>query len=75
MCQNSNTTQKKVKKGEKEGKRRKKRKKGEKREKKGKKKKKRGERMQKLIGAQNPGLVAKQVEQSRGEAEAAAEPA
>ena len=67
-----------TKKGKKRGKREKKEKKEKKRRKKrkkGKKKKKRGERMQKLIGAQNPGLVAKQVEQSRGEAEAAAEPA
>ena len=59
-----------------EGKRRreKKRKKGEK-EKKKEKKKKGGERIRILIGAQNPGLVAKQVEQSRGVAEAEAEPA
>ena len=51
------------------------RKKGKKEKKKEKKKKKEGERIRILIGAQNPGLVAKQVEQSRGEAEAAAEPA
>ena len=59
------------------GKRKKKGEKKEKRGKRGKKEKKRkeGERIRILIGAQNPGLVAKQVEQSRGEAEAAAEPA
>ena len=64
-------TEKKGKKGEKRGKRKKK---GEKREK-GEKEEKEGKRIQILIGAQNPGLVAKQVEQSRGETEAAAEPA
>ena len=64
---------------EKGGKRKKKgeekRKKGKREEKKRRKRKKEGERIRKLIGTQNPGLVAKQVEQSRGEAEAAAEPA
>ena len=55
-----------------EGKRKEKR---EKKRKKKEKKKKGGERIRILIGAQNPGLVAKQVEQSRGVAEAAAEPA
>ena len=66
----------KEKKGKKEeekgGKEKKKRKRGRKRR---KKKEKEGERIRILIGAQNPGLVAKQVEQSRGEAEAEAEPA
>ena len=69
---------KKEKEEKKRKKREKKRKKGEKREKEKKREKKRkekGGRIRILIGAQNPGLVAKQVEQSRGGAEAAAEPA
>ena len=65
----------KKKKREKEGEKRGEKKKKRKREKKEKKKKKEGERIRILIGAQNPGLVAKQVEQSRGGAEAEAEPA
>ena len=67
--------EKKGEKGKKREERRKEKEKGEKERKKGEKRKKEGERIRNFIGAQNPGLVAKQVEQSRGEAEAAAEPA
>ena len=62
-------------------KRKKKKKKRKRKEKRGKERKKRrkrkreGERIRKLKGVQNSGLVAKQVEQSRGGAEAEAEPA